>query len=56
MQELWYSPSSEAVRGALGDQEREDSVKPHFTYIPGGLYTAPQAGLSLAGALSLDGD
>lgn len=31
------------MSGALADQEREDSVKPRFTYIPGGLYTAGRA-------------
>lgn len=27
------------MNGALDDQEGEDSVKPRYTYIPGGLYT-----------------
>lgn len=44
------------MSGGLGDQEGEDSVKPRYTYIPGGLYTPPQANLTLATASSLDGD
>lgn len=31
-------------------------MKPRYTHIPGGLYTPPQANLTLASASSLDGD
>lgn len=44
------------MSGDLADQEGEDSVKPHYTNIPGGLYTPLQANLTLATASSLDGD
>lgn len=56
MWEPWYSPSSDGMSGGLGDQEGEESVKPHYTYIPGGLYTLRLANLTLATASSLDGD
>lgn len=44
------------MSGALDDQERQDSVKPRYTSIPGGLYTRPLANLTLATASSLDGE